>query len=430
MLRRQVGGVLSLRLLGMALVFVTQIWLARQLSITDFGVVVYLLSLLSVAGLCAKFGLDTVSMRFVAIYRTQGNRALLAGLVFFALSVVFLFGIVAYVVLGQINLWFGVPSEVYAPYIPLLLGLLPFLPLQNITASILRGMEAPVAAEIVDTGLRYLLVLAALAALFVIVGKLTIEIVLLVYTLSTVACFAAGLALIFRKWASRPWADGLTFRATQWTKAGAALWLSGGLYMLMNQVDTLMLGQMSGPESVGRYAVASRVTGIVGMGLGAVMTVIAPMLAEIHARDGKRVEMQARLSEAARITFAIIAVSASALLVLGSPILSIFGAEFVVAYIPMMVLTLSRVVEAFAGPAGQLLAMVGMHSLVAWLMVGPAILNIALNFVLIPHFGETGAAVATLTSVLLWNALLLHAANRRLGVDPSLLSILKPKSRS
>jgi O-antigen/teichoic acid export membrane protein len=163
------------------------------------------------------------------------------------------------------------------------------------------------------------------------------------------------------------------------------------------------------------------------MGLGVVMIVVAPKIAEIHGRGGAREDMQSLLAGAARITFVTITIGVAALVFLGRPILLIFGADFAPAYIPMLVLTLSRVVEAFAGPVGQVMAMVGLHTLVAWLLFVPVTLNIALNYILIPHFGETGAAFATLASAIVWNVVLLYMCKRKLRLDPSLLSIIRSR---
>ena len=429
MLARQISGVMLARILGLGLVFVSQVVLARKLSIEEFGVVVYLLTILATAGLVAKFGLDTVALRFVSTYRAQQAFGPLKGIIISTLFFVGVFGSVVYIGLVQVTNYFGILSENYTPYIPLLLGLLPLLPLQNLIASILRGFDAQLWAELVDTSLRYFSILIGLTVLWLSDLRTDVGSVLFIYTGATALSVLFGLGVILRQWPKQAIRVRSELRLQEWGSAGAALWLSGGLYMLMNQADLLMLGQMGEPENVGRYAVASRLTGLVGMALGSVMIVVAPKLSAIHGRNEDRAEMQNLLTSAARITFILIMIGASILVIFGKPLLSIFGREFLPAYTPLLILTASRVVEAYAGPVGQLLAMVGKHTLVAVLLVVPTIMNIALNFYFIPRFGESGAALATLISVIAWNVTLLIASGRKLGLDPSMFSVIRKRLR-
>jgi O-antigen/teichoic acid export membrane protein len=400
------------------------------MDIDSFGVFVYLLSILAIAGLLAKFGLDTVAMRYFAAYREQNATGLLLGLALLSFLWVGLLALVVYFGLIYAVRAFNILPSDYAANAPLLLGLLPLLPLQNLVAAMLRGLDAPLLAELVDTTLRYSLILIGLTALWLSDAAADVRIIVWIYTAATALCFAFGLTMVWRKWPYQLGQAGRmrpAFRLPEWGAAGAALSLTGGLYLLMNQADLQMLGYLAAPENVARYGVASRLTGIVAMGLGAVMIVVAPKLSAIHARGGPRFEMQALLTSAAKLTFIIIAIGAIGLAALGKPLLLLFGPEFGLAYVPLMILMASRVVEAFAGPVGQLLAMVGMHTLVAVLLILPASLNIALNMFLIPRYEEAGAALATVVSAVVWNITLLYVSRRKLGLDPSLLSIRRVK---
>jgi O-antigen/teichoic acid export membrane protein len=49
--------------------------------------------------------------------------------------------------------------------------------------------------------------------------------------------------------------------------------------------------------------------------------------------------------------------------------------------------------------------------------------NVVLNVALIPHFGATGAACATASSIVLWNAVLSYEVRRQLGIDPGVIGI-------
>ncbi|HLP66824.1 MAG TPA: polysaccharide biosynthesis C-terminal domain-containing protein, partial [Rhizobium sp.] len=63
------------------------------------------------------------------------------------------------------------------------------------------------------------------------------------------------------------------------------------------------------------------------------------------------------------------------------------------------------------GPGEVLLTMAGRQGLCVWLYVVALATNIALNVILIPHFGLVGAASATAAAMMV-EALLLHLAVR------------------
>ena len=59
---------------------------------------------------------------------------------------------------------------------------------------------------------------------------------------------------------------------------------------------------------------------------------------------------------------------------------------------------------------------------------GIAALNIILNGLLIPVFGTIGAALATAMSMAAWNLIMIVFITRRLGLNPTVLSLpLRPR---
>jgi O-antigen/teichoic acid export membrane protein len=69
------------------------------------------------------------------------------------------------------------------------------------------------------------------------------------------------------------------------------------------------------------------------------------------------------------------------------------------------------------GPAEFLLNMLGQQKLCAAVLVTTAVLNIALNFALVPAFGLLGAATATSVSLVAAALMNYLAVSRRLDID-------------
>jgi O-antigen/teichoic acid export membrane protein len=109
--------------------------------------------------------------------------------------------------------------------------------------------------------------------------------------------------------------------------------------------------------------------------------------------------------------------AAVALLALGAPLLWLFGPQFVQGYPVMLILVVGFLFRSSMGPAEFLLNMLGQQRLCAAVLMTTALLNIGLNFALVPAFGLPGAATATSISLVVAALLNYLVASRRLEID-------------
>jgi O-antigen/teichoic acid export membrane protein len=98
-------------------------------------------------------------------------------------------------------------------------------------------------------------------------------------------------------------------------------------------------------------------------------------------------------------------------------LLSLFGPQFEQGYVVMFILVIGFLFRSSFGPVEFLLNMLGEQQLCAAVLVVTAVLNVALNFALVPSFGLIGAATAT--SISLMTAALMNymVARRRLELE-------------
>ena len=147
------------------------------------------------------------------------------------------------------------------------------------------------------------------------------------------------------------------------------------------------------------------------------------MIAECHAsRSGA--ELQALVHRVTRLTLLATVPLLLGAIAFGRPVLALFGEEFVVAYPPLVLLSIGMMLSVSAGPAGILLSMSGHERVNLKIAVSALLCNVALNIPAISAYGILGAAAVTggveaMRSLLLW-----RAARRRLGVDGSAWSAL------
>jgi O-antigen/teichoic acid export membrane protein len=97
--------------------------------------------------------------------------------------------------------------------------------------------------------------------------------------------------------------------------------------------------------------------------------------------------------------------------------LGIFGASFDTGATALTILALGQLVNAAAGPAGNVLIMTG-HERAAVRGMGAGLFaNFVLGILLIPPLGVTGGAIAFTSSLVLWNTVLMLLARSRVGIN-------------
>ncbi|MGY4768811.1 oligosaccharide flippase family protein [Kribbella sp. CWNU-51] len=178
----------------------------------------------------------------------------------------------------------------------------------------------------------------------------------------------------------------------------------GGLITLLNlRLDFAVLGAMAGPAVLGAYAVASKYAELLRLPGTALTWVFYPRLAKLEPSEAATVAR--RMVRPALVGVLIAAIPVA---LLAAPVMRIlYGASFGPAVTPARVLVAGMVLAGGSGIASAYLygrGTPGLNSLV--LGVG-LVITVALDLLLIPHFGALGAAIASTTAYLATDALLI-----------------------
>lgn len=204
-------------------------------------------------------------------------------------------------------------------------------------------------------------------------------------------------------------------------RARAALpfmWL-GGLYLVNNRADLIMLGALNGAHDAGIYAVSARAAELVTFFLAASNMVIAPQIARLH-QEGNDVLLQRLLIGATRRVL-ILSLPVAALYIFAAhPLLVyLYGGDFIEGTTALQILAGAQLVNVAFGPTGTILNMSGFEKLSSLGVGLGVIVNISLNAALIPLYGIKGAAVATSISLAASNIMLWYCVRKKLGLYPS-----------
>lgn len=190
--------------------------------------------------------------------------------------------------------------------------------------------------------------------------------------------------------------------------------LASSLFMVINWTDTLMLGFFMEEKDVGVYNIAYRIANVSNLILFAVKSIAVPKISEAY-HSGNTESLRKDTKNA---TFMIFWATTPIVLIIAifpQFLLSLFGDEFRVGWIALLLITGGKFISALSGSVGQILQMTGNEKNFQTIVLTACILNISLNYLLIPLYGIQGAATASLSSIAFMNLSSVLLVKRKLG---------------
>ena len=158
-------------------------------------------------------------------------------------------------------------------------------------------------------------------------------------------------------------------------------------------VDRIILSRVGSLSQVGQYAVANRLAQLLLIGMTAFLFALSPFLLSTYSEDPEQ-EKAARGRTLTYLTF-ILAIVGLAVTLFAKEIFDIVAPKYDDAYLTVGPLALGTALYGIATVLTTGLAIVRKTVHLAGLAVGAAVLNIVLNFALIPPLGIVGAGLAT-----------------------------------
>lgn len=413
--------VFMLQILGYLLGFVLQFLLARTLGHDGYGRYAYVLGWMNIAVIGAKLEADTLGMRLASSYTASQRLSALHGLLRFTRRTVLLTsGVVSLLSVGILLVASGdFVARIRGPGIVAAL-LLPPTVLLALEAGILQGLKVPARAQLPNSVLRPAVAALLLGIIgFVSNGEVIPEVAL---GANLIACIIALMVAI--KWRSDVTGH---LSATSPDQSNRPAWIHTmfGLFgvsiaqmILSVQTDVVIVGTFADPTVAGNYAMASQLSNLCFFGPNAVVYVGAPIIAELHAQ-GKSVELERMVRLIGRLNLALALPVFAGLVLLGSPLLGLFGDAFRSAYPILLVLGFTAVTIApVGGIQGFLLTMTGHEQAAARLTTISAIAYLLAAVLLTPHFGPIGTAWSSMFGYAVRTVLLNTYIVRKFRINP------------
>lgn len=291
-------------------------------------------------------------------------------------------------------------------------------------ASILRGLDHPVAAQLPEMLVRPV-VLIAVFSLAAWLEKSHVTVIHALYALIAAAVLSALVGqLLVRHTAPEPFlAASPRYETRKWLAISAPIALSAGLLNLNASMGILALILLADVAEVGLFRVATQVSLVSGLAYTALNMIASQRFAHFRA-SGDHASMQIMATTMARIATACALPIPVVLMLFGENIVSfVFGSQFDTALAPMVILATGQFVIAATGMSQPLLVMHGLEKEVAkWTMLA-VVVNMILCAVLVPLYDGVGAALATLGAASIWKMSLWKIARNRLQIDVGILGL-------
>jgi O-antigen/teichoic acid export membrane protein len=405
-----------LKVVGLLVGYGLAIFITNKFGAFVFGQYVTALLIVEILGIISRLGIDTALVRFISRYVHKGASRLINKLFFKSIAIVTL----SAVIFNLLLLFF---SDYVANFMNLdeeylLIVSFSFIPLVlfHMNTQAIRGLKKMMSFSFLNnvaiTLFTFIIIIVLVA--FSSSEKLPIY----AYVMSVFVMTISSYFLWFYHRSKIDDSEHNNSESELSTKAlfkvSVPLLLGQSMMLIMGKVDLFMLANMTSSDQVGIYNIALKLSMLAYMGLMAVNSIAAPKFSEIHS-SGNVDALKKIVQQSTKTIFWVTLPVIILFLAFPKSILSVFGEEFKLAAMALIILSVSKMFSAISGSVGTFLQMVGKQNVFQNILIFTAIINIALNYVLIPSYGIDGAAFASALSGVIWNVLMIIYIKKNFG---------------
>ncbi len=416
-------GAMTLKVSAKLIAFITSVVLARILGADGFGAYSYILSIIQILSVIAMLGLPQLIVRQISVYQVRKAWPLFRGFIrrSFQSTLVSSLLIIVAAYMGAEFFFSERENSFYAVFRVALL-LLPLLVLLNVCSSFFWGLKKIVLHQFFMEFLRpalFLLLMGGVYQFYQHNPSLGLTVGIQVLSLFII-CLAVIIIMrmMIPEGAKHAKPD---YHTSSWLGSAAPLLFAQCMLTINGQANAILLGMLDEPASVGIFKIAQSLSELIAFGLIAVNMALAPTVSSLYA-DGQLDRLQNMVTKSVRFV-SLFAILAALVLLLGGKMIigAFYGDEFVSAASPLSVLCCAQIVNSMMGSVVLLLNMTGYEKITARGVAISALINVALNLLLIPYYGVMGAAIATSASIVLWNVYLAKMLAIKTGIFSTVL---------
>jgi O-antigen/teichoic acid export membrane protein len=383
-------------IIGGVLLYISLLVVARLLGAELLGIYVLGYTIFSFSALLARIGLDSGALRYISIYNEARDKNRIKGILVQCFLVSFLAGLGIGIVSYFGSEWIATTIfkiEELDKVIRIFSFGIPFMAVMVVAATATRGFQK-MQYFVYIINIFQPLTKLCLIFIFYWAG-------LELYGVVWATVISAVLGLLFATifYIKRVFPELISnirplFETKKLLEFSIPMFFIALVGFFFVGTDVLLLGYFHSPSEVGIYRAASQISLLLMMVLSALSSIFTPIVAELYNKK-EMDKLNSIFKIVTRWGFYICLPIFLIMIFLSKEILSLFGSQFIGAWYAFIILAFAYFIHVSLGDVGWVLAMCGRQKLWFYIIITAAALNIGANFLLIPKFGITGAAVAT-----------------------------------
>ncbi|MCF2146321.1 flippase [Desmonostoc muscorum LEGE 12446] len=395
-------------ILRMGIGLIVGVWVARYLGPQQFGLLNYSMAFVGLFSVVAKLGLDSIAIRDL-VRNSAGEKEIL-GTTF---SLKFVGGVISFLLAIGILFLIGTDD----PQSLWITGIISLSLIFQIFDVIDFWFQSQVQSKYVVYAKNGAYILANAVKILLIQAKAPL-IFFAVITLGEVAFSAIGLIIVYRLtgYVFKTWKFNFSL-AKNLLKESWPNIMAGFSIAIYMRVDQLMLGNMVGNEAVGIYSVGVRLAELWYFVPLAISSSLNPAIIQ-SKQDGEE-NYYRRIQKALNIVVVLAyAVGIGTMFFAKPAITLLYGTKYIDASSTLTIYVWAGVFVSLGLIRGIWITIEGMMRFGFITTLLGAGMNILLNFLLIPRYSGTGAAIATVISYGFsdYLILLIYPPSRKIGL--------------
>lgn len=399
------GSFLSIviRVLGIAVGYLFTLLVTRKFGVEAMGIFALSFTLLYVIAVIGKLGFDTALLRFVAEYSAQDKWEKVKEVYVKAVILVVPFCIFLSFLLFFISPYIAkhifAKEELSVHFRIISFAILP-MAMKFINSESLRGLKKIKEYTFFQSVSVNLVAVILLGCSPFLIKEGYVPVIALAISVGIVTIWSQLLWLKSSKLLVINSGNTITMKGL--LNVSFPMLLSSSMFLIMQWTDTLMLGMFRTVSEVGIYNVVLKVAAFTSVSLFSINSIAAPKFAESYGKGDYR-EFEKVAQHSTKIIFWISFPILLFFYIFPTWVLGVFGEEFKGGVYALLLLTTGQFVNAISGSVGYILLMTGKQKIHQKIMLIATIMNIMINYLLIPKYGINGAAFASFISVIFWN---------------------------
>ena len=414
-------------IIGKGLSYLYTALLAKTGS-SNYGLISLGFVIISILTIISMVGMNTGVMRYTAYYKGKKDKSRIKGAFLSSLKIVLPVSITLSVFLILFSDFISTKlfhNIELSPILKILAVSIPISVITNVILDMMTGLQnlfySNFSKEIIDRILKIIFIFIAIFLGYGILGVATSYLIAVIMTFIVTFYFLNKKTFpLFSK----------KIKTVYYTRKllifSYPLLFIGIITLLVKWTDVLMIGFFRTTSEVGIYNVALPTANLLIIVPAALMALFTPIIVELYSKgDKKNIKLTSK--RISKWIFYLNLPIFFVLLLLSSDFLRImFGNEYVAGGVSLVILLFGYIFHSLSHIPSSTLLMIKKTKTIFLMGLISLIVNVALNYLLIPKYGINGAAISTSLSLIIGSILLLISSYKFNKFQPLSISYIKP----